>query len=95
MVPQLIPRDPVTTAGVKMPANLIRTTVQDSETINIEMDPTRNAPIAVLDGLSFHLHRFFPFDAFVFLECDTHLTTNAKGNRTDKKDDLPHPQFSV
>ena len=37
---------------------------------------------------------FFSFHAFVFLECDTHLTTNAKGNRTDKKDDLRHPRFS-
>lgn len=51
MVPQLIPRDPVNSNGVKMPFHPLRTTLQTNETINVEIDPTTSAPIAVLDGL--------------------------------------------
>ena len=50
MVPQLIPRDPVNSNGVKMPFHSLRTTLQMNETINVEIDPTTSAPIAVLDG---------------------------------------------
>ena len=51
MVPQLIPRDPVNSNGVKMPFHPLRTTVQTNEPINVEIDPTTSAPIAVLDGM--------------------------------------------
>lgn len=50
MVPQLIPRDPVNSDGVKAGFNLIRSNVQVHETVNVEIDPTNNAPIAVFDG---------------------------------------------
>jgi len=45
MVPQLIPRDPV---NMKSGFNLIRTNI--SNNIDIEFDPTTDAPIAVFDG---------------------------------------------
>jgi len=45
MVPQLIPRDPV---NMKSGFNSIRTNI--SNNIDIEFDPTTDAPIAVFDG---------------------------------------------
>ena len=50
MVPQLIPRDPVNSDGVKPGFNSIRSNIQLNETVNIDIDPTNNAPIAVFDG---------------------------------------------
>ncbi len=50
MVPQLIPREPVNIDGIKPGFNTIRSNIQINETIHVEIDPTNNAPIAVLDG---------------------------------------------
>ncbi|CAF1250354.1 unnamed protein product [Adineta steineri] len=47
MVPQLIPREPINMNGVKPGFNSIRTNIQN--TIDIEIDPTNDAPIAVFD----------------------------------------------
>jgi hypothetical protein len=51
MVPQLIPRDPVNSDGVKPGFNSIRSNIQTNEIINVEIDPASNAPIAVFDGI--------------------------------------------
>jgi hypothetical protein len=76
MVPQLIPRDPVNIDGVKPGFNTIRSTIQTNETIQIDIDPTSNAPIAVFDG---NKSIFEIFHLFVFLiECDNHIPTNQK-----------------
>ncbi|CAF4549590.1 unnamed protein product [Rotaria sp. Silwood1] len=55
MVPQLIPRDPVNNDGIKPGFNLIRSNIQTNETINVEIDPTSNAPIAVFDECDIHI----------------------------------------
>lgn len=51
MVPQLIPRDPVNIDGIKSGFNSIRSNIQTTETLHVEIDPTSNAPIAVFDGI--------------------------------------------
>ncbi|UJR28556.1 hypothetical protein I4U23_009790 [Adineta vaga] len=47
MVPQLIPREPVNIMGMKAGFNSIRSNIQDN--LQIEIDPTSDAPIAVFD----------------------------------------------
>lgn len=48
MVPQLIPREPVNINGNKPGFNSIRSNILNNNVIDI--DPTKNAPIAVFDG---------------------------------------------
>ncbi|CAF1306275.1 unnamed protein product [Rotaria magnacalcarata] len=55
MVPQLIPRDPLNSDGIKPGFNSIRSNIQINETINIDIDPTSNAPIAVFDECDIHI----------------------------------------
>lgn len=68
MVPQLIPREPVNIDSVKPGFNLIRSNIQPNEIINVEIDPTSNAPIAVFDGKNiefFHISMYCNFFSFV------------------------------
>jgi hypothetical protein len=58
MVPQLIPRDPVNSDGVKPGFNSIRSNIQTNETIDVEIDPTSNAPIAIFDGIEFYFYSY-------------------------------------
>jgi hypothetical protein len=53
MVPQLIPREPVNVNGVKPGFNIIRANIQNN--IDVEIEPTSDAPIAVFDGKIFPL----------------------------------------
>ncbi len=58
MVPQLIPRDPVNSDGVKPGFNSIRSNIQTNETIDVEIDPTSNAPIAIFDGIESYFYSY-------------------------------------
>jgi hypothetical protein len=53
MVPQLIPREPININGVKPGFNSIRANIQNN--IDVEIEPTSDAPIAVFDGKIFPL----------------------------------------
>ncbi|CAF3491826.1 unnamed protein product [Rotaria sp. Silwood1] len=53
MVPQLIPRDPVNMDGIKSGFNSIRSNIQNN--IDVEINPTSNAPIAVFDECDIHI----------------------------------------
>jgi hypothetical protein len=85
MVPQLIPRDPVNIDGVKPGFNSIRSNIQTNEIINVEIDPTSNAPIAVFDGIEYDLYAYTFHCLFLFLiECDIHIPTNQTGEFLNK-----------
>jgi hypothetical protein len=82
MVPQLIPRDPVNLEGVKAGFNSLRAHIQTNETINVEIDPTSNAPIAVFDGIEYYLYSYELY--FILIECDIHIPTNQRGEFLNK-----------
>ena len=53
MVPQLIPREPVNIDGVKAGFTSVRPNISSIPIVQhheIDIDPTRDAPIAVFDG---------------------------------------------
>jgi len=84
MVPQLIPRDPVNNDGVKPGFNSIRSNIQTNETIDVEIDPTSNAPIAIFDGIESYFYYIFIFFSFI-TECDIHIPTNQKPGKFIEK----------
>jgi len=56
----------VNSDGVKAGFNSIRSNIQINETINVEVDPTNNAPIAVFDGMRFYHNSVLYFLFFYF-----------------------------
>lgn len=50
VVPPLIPRDPLNSEVLKAGFNFARPAMPTNEAIQVEIDPTSNAPIAVFDG---------------------------------------------
>ena len=57
IVPQLIPREPINNVRMKSGLSSIRSNIQDN--LEIEIDPTSDAPIAVFDGKIFFYHLQF------------------------------------
>ena len=50
VVPPLIPRDPLNSDVLKAGFNFIRPAIPTNEGMQVEIDPTSNAPIAVFGG---------------------------------------------
>ena len=81
MVPQLIPREPVNIDGVKAGFTSVRPNLSAmpmTQQLEIDIDPTRDAPMAEFDGNCFVRHRNGFSSRSRDLECDIPLSINER-----------------